>query len=274
MLLLSLPVCMGYAADGNRTTRLIVEDVMIHPGKPAMLEARLVQDGPSGEKGLAGETIRFQVQGQKARGTVTGEDGRATLEYTTPMRGNQVIKGIVEPSANVQQVEGIGNFASWERRRPLLFVDLETVFNPHDTLQALGSSASFVQTMDALGDPEEHAPSELTKLGLYYYNIIYLYRGEAGHRDAIRVWLQDHHFPPGITKVVEPGAGPLLEFITSIKAQGWDTIEAGIGLTKEFAEVLVKNRISTVILRPAPSDEKFPRRTKFVTTWKKIRRYL
>jgi len=247
---------------------------MIHPGKPAMLHSRLVQEGPSGGSGLAGESIRFEVEGQKAGTAVTGEDGRASLEFITPMRGNHVIKGFVEPSAKVQQAEGVGNFASWERRRPLLLVDLETVFKPHDILQHIVRPASFVQTMDALGDPEEHAPSELTKLGKYYYNIIYLYRGDASHRDAIRIWLQEHHFPPGITKVVRLGAGPLLEFIASIKSQGWDTIEAGIGLSKEFAEALLKNRISTVILRPAPTDETFPRRTKFVTTWQKIRRYL
>ena len=274
MLLLGLPECTGYAAEDNRSTRLIVEDVMIHPGKPALLQARLVKDGPSGEEGLAGEIVRFEVNGQKAGTAVTGAEGRADLEFITHMRGNQVIKGLVETSVNVQKVEGIGNFASWERRRPLLLVEIETVLKPHDAIQHLPSSATFVQTMDALGTAEEHAPSELRKLAQYYYNIIYLYRGDAGHHDAIRVWLQEHQFPPGVTRVVKPGAAELLEFITSIKAQGWDTIEAGVGLSREFAEVLVKNRIATVILRPAPSDEKFPRRTKFVTAWERIRRYL
>lgn len=274
LFLVSLLAGAGYAADGGTNARLIVEDVMIHPGKPAVLQARLVRDGPLGEKGLPGETIRFEVQGQKAGVAVTGKDGRAKLEFISHMRGNQVIKGIVEPSGNVQHAEGIGNFASWERRRPLLLVELETVLKQHDSLQHLTSSASFQQTIQALGAADEHAPSELTKLGAYYYNIIYLYRGEPIHRDAIRIWLQDHHFPPGITKIVKPGAASLLEFIASIKAQGWDNIEAGVGLTKEFAETLGKNRIAAVILQSAPSNEKFPRRTKFVPAWEKIRRYL
>lgn len=273
-LLAGLPVS-GLAADATLSVRLIVEDVMVHPGKPARLQARLIQDGPSGGKGMPGETIRFEVQGQKAGAAVTGQDGLASVEFTSHMRGNQVIKGIVESSAHVQPAEALGNFASWERRRPLLLVELETLLKQPAVLGNIGASGSLTQTINALGPAEERAPFELTKLGEYYYNIIYLYRGQqAAHRDAIRIWLQDHQFPPGITKVLSPGSHSLQAFIQSIKEQGWDNIEAGIGLSQDFAETLVKHRITAVILQAAPTDEKFPRRTKFVPAWEKIRRFL
>jgi len=87
-----------FAADEKTTGRLIVDDVLARPGKPAMLKARLVQDGLLGVTGLGGETIRFVVMGQHVGTALTGGDGRAFLEYKTQMRGNHPIVGEVDTS--------------------------------------------------------------------------------------------------------------------------------------------------------------------------------
>jgi len=266
----SLPI---FAADEKTTGRLIVDDVLARPGKPAMLKARLVQDGLLGVTGLGGETIRFVVMGQHVGTALTGGDGRAFLEYKTQMRGNHPIVGEVEPSPRVNAVTGLGNYAAWERRKPLLLVDVVTLFKAGEGGAVLLPALPMFNAAK-WGEPDEDAPGELTKLGTFYFNIVYLLRGDKGNLETLRAWLKTSEFPPGIARVIQPGSAKLLAFIDQLKEGGWDTIEAGIGQTKEFADTLVKNRIKAVIFPDPSKKEKFPRRAKIVTEWKKVRKHL
>jgi len=262
-----------FAADEKTTGRLIVDDVLARPGKPAMLKARLVQDGLLGVTGLGGETIRFVVMGQHVGTALTGGDGRAFLEYKTQMRGNHPIVGEVESSPRVNAVTGFGNYASWERRKPILFVDVVTLFKAGDG-GALLLPALPMFIAAKWGEPDEDAPRELTKLGKFYYNIVYLLRGDKGNLETLRAWLKTFEFPPGIARVIQPGPAKLLAFIEQLKEGGWDHIEAGIGQTKGFADTLVKNRIKAVIFSDPSKKEKFPRRAKIISTWKEVRKHL
>ena len=258
-----------FAADDKVSGRLIVEDVLARPSTPVKLRARLVHEGPKGFVGLGGETITFHVQGQEAGSAVTDKEGRAILEFETHMRGNQKIVGEVETSSRVSPVSGLGNFASWERRKPILLVDVVTLMK--------GRAASSTRSpFDAstLGEADEDAPRELTKLGEFYYNIIYLWPGAEEHILQLRDWLTAHQFPPGITRTVRPEPALLLAFIDKLKEGGWDHVEAGIGQTKGFADTLVKNRIKAVIFPDASKNEKLPRRAKIVSEWKDVRKHL
>ena len=268
-----IPIQVLFAADEKVAGRLIVEDVLARPGTHSMLKARLVQDGLLGITGLGGETIEFVVQEQRAGTALTGGDGWAFLEFKTYMRGNQKIVAKVEPSPRVNSVSGAGNFASWERRKPILLVDVVTLLKLKEKNGTSFPKLSLFNSTN-LGDPDEDAPDELTKLGAFYYNIIYLLRVERGDAESLREWLKISKFPPGIARVIEPGPVKLLAFIEKIKKDGWDHIEAGIGQTKGFADTLVKNRIKVVIF-PNPSKKvKYPRRAKIISAWKEVRKHL
>ena len=272
-LLFMIPVLVLFAADEKVVGRLIVEDVLARPGTPAMLKARLVQDGLLGITGVGGETIEFVVQGQRVGTTLTGGDGRAFLEFKTHMRGNQKIVAKVESSPRVNSVSGLGNFASWERRKPILLVDVVTLLKSRE---GNGPSLPTLPLFNPMnfGEPDEDAPNELTKLGEFYYNIIYLLFWERGDAESLRDWLKISKFPPGIAQAIEPGPAKLLAFIEKLKKDGWDHIEAGIGQTKGFADTLVKNRIKVVIF-PNPSKKvKYPRRAKIISAWKEVRKHL
>ena len=262
-----------FAGDDQVTGQLIVEDILARPGTPAMLKARLVQNGLLGLTGLGGETITFVVQGQRAGTALTGGDGRAFLEFKTHMRGNQQIVAKVELSPRVKGVTGLGNFASWERRRPILFVDVRTL-RKAEAPGVVSLPVLPLLNPIKLGQPDEDAPRELMKLGEFYYNIVYLFRGDRKTVESLRDWLTTAQFPSGITRAIQPGPAALLAFIKRLEDGGWDHVQAGIGQTQGFAETLVKRRIKAVIFADPAKHDTFPRRTKIVSTWKEVRKHL
>ena len=259
-------------AQDKITGHLIVEDVLARPGTSVMLKAALIEKGLLGNKGLGGETITFTVQGQHAGTALTGGDGRAFLEFKTHMRGNHKIVATVESSPRVESVEGTGNLASWERRRPILLVDFSTLVQgdgsiPLPILPVVGS-------LGALGKPQEDAAHALSKLTEFYYNVIYLHEHQGTALHETREWLRQHEFPVGITRMVPQDPKALLAFMEKLKEGGWDNLEAAIGRTWEFAQTLVKNRVKTVIFPDPREKKKYPRRAKIVTSWKEVRKQL
>lgn len=260
------------AAQDKAKGHLIVEDVLARPGAVVTLKAALIEKGLLGNKGLGGETIAFTVQGQHAGTALTGGDGRAFLEFKTHMRGNHKIMATVESSPRVESVEGEGNLASWERRRPILLVDVSTL------VQGDGSTSlpalPVVGRLGAPGKPQEHAAQELSKLTEFYYNVIYVHERQSTALHETREWLRQHEFPVGITRMVPQDSKALLSFMEKLKEGGWDNLEAGIGRTWEFAHTLVKNRIKTVIFPDPGEKKKYPRRAKIVKSWKEVRKQL
>ena len=254
------------------TPYLIVEDVLARPGTDVMLKATLIEKGLLRNKGLGGETITFTVQGQHAGTALTGGDGRAFLEFKTHMRGNHKIVATVESSARVESVEGEGNLASWERRRPILLVDVSTLVQRDSS--TLLPALPVVGSLGAQRKPEEHAAKELSKLTAFYYNVIYVHEQQGTASHETREWLRQHEFPVGITRMVPQDSKALLAFINKLKEGGWDNLEAAIGRTWEFAYTLVKNRIKTVIFPDPGEKKKYPRRAKVVKSWKEVRKQL
>lgn len=251
---------------------LIVEDVLARPGTAVVLKAALIEKGLLGDKGLGGETITFAVQGQHAGSALTGGDGRAFLEFKTHMRGNHKIVATVESSPRVESVEGKGNLASWERRRPILLVDVSTLVQG-DRSTSL-PTLPVVGRLGAPGKPQEHAAQELSKLTEFYYNVIYVHERQGAALHETREWLRQHEFPVGITRTVPQDSKALLAFMNELKEGGWDNLEAAIGRTWEFAQTLVKNRIKTVIFPDPGEKKKYPRRAKIVKSWKEVRKQL
>ena len=260
------------AAQDKVKGHLIVEDVLARPGTAVMLKAALIEKGLLGDKGLGGETITFAVQGQHAGSALTGGDGRAFLEFKTHMRGNHKIVASVGSSPRVESVEGKGNLASWERRRPILLVDVATLVQGDNS--TLLPALPVVGRLGAPGKPQEHAAQELSKLTEFYYNVIYVHERQGAALHETRAWLRQHEFPVGITRTVPQDSKALLAFMNELKEGGWDNLEAAIGRTWEFAHTLVKNRIKTVIFPDPGEKKKYPRRAKIVKSWKEVRKQL
>jgi hypothetical protein len=248
--------------------RLVVEDILSKPGKSVQLTAQLLQENQVDLIGVEGEEIAFFVSGQPAGSAVTGGNGKALLEFSTSMRGNHSIKAIHLANKNISNLEGYGNLAAWERRRPVLLIDVRTLLEPQD------QKIQLELNVKEWPEPRERAVLELQNIGEFYYNVVYvLWNQDDFPRDRLRDWLWIHEFPHGLTRVLQPGASGLEGFIEDLKEKGWDNLEAGIGATPEFAEVLVRNRILAIIL-PKAEGAKFPRRAKVISHWKYVRKHL
>lgn len=260
------------AAQDKVKGHLIVEDILARPGTSVMLKATLIEKGLLGNKRLGGETITFTVQGRHAGTALTGGDGRAFLEFKTHMRGNHKVVASVESSPRVESVEGNGNLASWERRRPILLVDFAVLLQKDGSIPL--PALPGVGSLGALGKPQENAAHELSKLTEFYYNVIYVHERQGTALHEAREWLRQHEFPVGISKMVPQDAKALLAFMEKLKEGGWDNLEAAIGRTWEFAQTLVKNRIKTVIFPDPGEKRKYPRRAKIVSSWKEVRKQL
>ncbi len=279
-LVLFLGCLFASVADAEKITgRLIIEDVMARPGTSVTLEALLIKEGLLGAKGLGGETIAFVVGDRHAGMALTGGDGRAFLEFRTHMRGNHSIVATVEPGPRVESVEGVGNLASWERRRPILLVDVFTllqhdasVVNPLPDLPL--PALPFAASLKTFGPPREDARQTLVKLAEFYYNVLYLYDHQDTALHETRAWLRQHEFPVGIVKTVPQTSKALLALMEELKAGGWDNLEAGIGRTWDFAQTLVKQRLKTVIFSDPTEQKTYPRRARIVLEWKEVRLHL
>ena len=95
-----------------------------------------------------------------------------------------------------------------------------------------------------------------------------------GRLEAIQVWLRTQQFPPGMIRTLPNTDMALAELLEGLKAEGWENISGGIGRTADFAEVLLKNRLKTIILPLPDKDEKFPRRAIVLNDWSRVRRHL
>ncbi|MGB0909452.1 MAG: hypothetical protein ACPGYT_03755 [Nitrospirales bacterium] len=266
---------LGFAAERIKA-HLEVEDVLTLPGERVQLKAWLVsQELPNENLGISDEEVEFFIQNRAIGTSKTGRDGNATIEFVPRVRGNLTLKARVRGSSKVADLEALGLLASWEKRRPILIVDLVSLLPPN--IRTLSSSPSVplaTSGTSILADPNTNALPELEKLGKFYYNLVYLSRSKAGSVKVLRKWLQEHEFPLGVPMAIEPGTQSLITFIEKLQSDGWENVESGIGRSTEFAEVLLERRIQTVIIQEAETDETFPRRAKIVNGWMKVRRHL
>ena len=262
-------------ADERVDANLLVYDELSLPGERMQLKAFLFQEGLLGKRiGLGGENVEFFVQDRSIGKTMTGGDGKAYLEFVPRLRGNLTIKAQVRGSPRVTDQEGTGLLAAWEKRRPILLVDLAALLPAETKSNPLHSLIPLNVAKESFSAPHSDAAPELEKLGKYYYNLVYLFRSNGVTSEVVGAWIKKHALPAGISMVVQTGQKALIAFLEKMKEDGWENVTAGIGKTAEFANVLVERRIQTVIIQNSETDEKFPRRANIVSDWKKVRRHL
>jgi hypothetical protein len=258
---------------------LSVRDVLALPGQPARIEAVLTRSGLAGKQGLGGEQVEVVVEGKPAGKAMTGGDGRAFLDYTPKVRGNHAIVVNLAPNPRVASPDARALLGAWERRRPILLVEVAALMQPQKMSPLPVPSMPIPLGQREDSSPAPDAADELKRLAQFFYNVIYVSwspkeaAGPFSDKTDVRDWLAQHKFPSGLSMALRPGEQALAAKIDQLRADGWTNVKAGIGKSRAFAEVLVAHRME-VVLVPEPDKGEVPKKTKTVKEWKDIRKKL
>ena len=239
---------------------LTVHDSLTSPNQSATIEAMLTGKSLLVEPGLAGEPVELLVAGQVVATSMTDGNGRAFLSYTSKAKGVVPFTVRVGTTSIVGGVEAGANLIVWERRSPMMAVEMAALME------------------DAEGRrPMPDAAEELGKLTQFYYNVLYVVTEDkaVGTNDQVnaqaRQWLKDQKFPVGHILVLPSGSegfGPKLD---ELHAAGWKTLKLGVGRTKAFAEAFLQRRLNAVMV-PEPAKGEAPRKAKVAKVWKDVRK--
>ncbi len=278
--LVSCGVCGGALLDIQAAERVgvtvLVSDAMARSTRSVRIESRVVTDGLLGSRGVGGERVGLWVDGTQVATGLTGGDGRAYFEFEPRRIGLHPMKVTLAGSPRVQDAEGRGTLAVWERRRPLLLVEqgvLESGPTPPDRGVPFPPGAV---SGPQRGEPAPGAAEELARLTKFYYNLIYLVpvdQNGMALAQEVRTWLKSHGFPPGVVLTTPRTAAGIEEFIARLKDDGWDNLRAGVGTSRVFAQALVAQRM-IVAIRTERAREEFPRKARVVKDWKAVRKQL
>lgn len=272
-------LCVAFSTavgSEERAVELYVTDSLTFPSRSVQLQARLTEQRPGGEQGMPKEPVEFVLQGRVLGKVTTDSKGWAKLEFAPKMRGNLELLARWTTAEKAKVVEGHGVLLSWERRRPILLVDLavlvEGELNSKPPPPKL--SKRFPDPGLYLGKSSAGAAAELRKLAKFYYNLVYIDRTGKGKMEVIQTWIREQEFPPGMIRTLPKTAMALPDLLEGLKEEGWENVSGGIGRTADFAEVLLKNRLQTIILPLPGNDERFPRRAIVLSDWSRVRRHL
>lgn len=263
-------------AAGTAPATLMVNDSLSSPNQTVMVEARLMSRGPAASAGLGGEPLELLVYGKVVATAVTGEDGTARLPFVPKAQGVIPVQVRVAESPRVAPTEGLGHLAIWERRNPIVAVELAALMEAPQAKKAVSDARSKPEPE---GTPMPDAADELGKLTQFYYRVMYVVPSASfgGDRfqasESSRAWLKLHKFPTGYVLVVRDGEQAFGTAIDALHAGGWKTVKTGIGRTKAFAEAFLQRRLDAVMV-PEPAKGEAPRKAKVAKEWKEIRKKL
>lgn len=275
---LALFAAVALATTGEAAVKvpgtLIVRDALTLPNHPVRIEAQVAAKAAGSS--LSGVVLHLQIDGKEVATGRTNEGGQAFFDYLAKMRGTNVISVSVDPDAPIAAENATATLCVWERRRPIVVVELDALIQP---APAPGTSATpplTGATDDTAPVPVPEAAEELSRLTQYYYNVIYVSSHEQGPmgtapRGEVRRWLEAHQFPTGF--VVTPMPGGLAATLDALKDDGWTTMKSGIGRTKAFADILLQHRMEVVVVPALPKGE-LPRKAKGAKDWKEVRKKL
>lgn len=277
LIVVSLVGLLGALSTGvgseERAIELYVTDALTFPSRPVQLQARLTEHLPEGDQGMPEEPVEFFLQGRALGKATTDSQGWARLEFAPQMRGNLELRVRWATAAKAEVVEGRGVLLSWERRRPILLIDL-AVLVEGELDHEPPPPELFPDPGLILGESHAAAPAELSKLSKFYYNLVYVDQTGKGRLEAIQSWLRKQKFPPGMIRILPKTATSLHDLLLALKEEGWENISGGIGQTADFADALVKNRLHAIILPRPDTEEQFPRRAIILNDWSRVRRHL
>lgn len=212
--------------------------------------------------------MHLSIDGKPVATAKTNESGHASFEYLAKMRGTYAIAVAVDAAASVAADAGDATLCVWERRRPIILVELAALIQPV-------ASASTGTAAESSLQPLSDAADELSRLTQYYYNVVYVTGGEPSPPAIaaignVRRWLKSHKFPPGF---VTPPSEGLNATLDTFQQGGWATLKTGIVRTRSSAEMLLQHRFEVVVIPELPKGE-MPRKAKAAHEWKDVRKKL
>lgn len=260
-----------FAAEKSTAT-ILVKDALTAPGQPATFEGKLISKHLMLIAALGGEPLELVVEGAVVARAMTGGDGRALLTYTPKTKGLVPVQVRVGKSPRVDQAEGQANLVVWEKRQPILVIELSSLLEQ----PAPSRVPPIGVTLESERKPLADAVEELGKLTQFYYRVIYVVEGRDGfHRsEEAREWLKHHKFPTGYLMTL-----PVIDTntmgtkIDELHAAGWRTVKVGVGRSKAFAEAFLQRRLEAIMV-PEPSRGEVPRKAKVAKDWKEVRKKL
>lgn len=265
---------LGGVDAGQTPARVVVKDSLASPNQPVTVEARLTSQGPSAPVALGGEPLELVVYGKVVATANTGEDGTVQLPFIPKAQGVIPVQVRVGESPRLAPTEGQGHLAVWERRNPILVVEMASLMEEAQSKKPMAGAG-----LKSEGDPLPDAADELGKLTQFYYRVMYVVPSASfgGDRfqasESSREWLKRHQFPAGYVLTVPVGEQAFGALIDEFHAGGWTTIKTGIGRTKAFAEAFLQRRLAAVMV-PEPAKGEVPRKAKVAKEWKEIRKKL
>jgi len=255
---------------------LTVHDSLTSPNQLATIEATLTWKGFLTESGLGGEPIELLVAGNVVSTAMTGGDGRALLSYTPRAKGAVPFTVRVGTSPRVAVVEAGANLAVWERRTPIIAVEMAALM---EDSSGQGPTLLWPGKEGEDRRPMPDAAEELGKLTQFYYNVLYVVTKQkaTGTIDQVnaqvRQWLKDQKFPTGHILVLSSDPEAFGAQLDDLHAAGWKTLKTGVGRTKGFAEAFLQRRLEAVMV-PEPPKGDVPRKAKVAKEWKDVRKKL
>ncbi len=255
---------------------LTVRDALTLPNHSVRIETRLTGKGSAGKVPLGGVLLHLRIDGKEITTGKTNDAGEASFEYLPKMRGTNTISVSVDDAAQVTAERSDATLCVWERRRPILVVELAALIQAASPSTAPADSQATSASGEVAPTPVPESADELSRLTQYYYNVVYVTGGESGPMAnesiaQVRRWLEAHKFPPGF--LAPPSSGGLSTTLETFKQDGWATMKTGIGRTKAFADTLLQHRMEVVVVPELPKSE-MPRKAKAAKDWKEVRKKL
>jgi hypothetical protein len=266
-----------HAAEKASAT-ILVKDALTSPNQPVTIEAKLISKGLLTSNPMGGEPLELVVGGKVVATTMTGGDGRAFFTYIPKAQGLAPVQIRVGNSPRVASVEGQATLAVWEKRQPILMIELSSLLEEPTPSRIPPRVPSMGMAIELERKPMPEAVDELGKLTQFYYRVIYVVTVSAGGDGArmsaeARDWLKAHKFPPGYVMVLSPDFKTLGTKIDGFHAEGRKTIKTGICRSRACAEVFLQRRLEAIIV-PEPTKGEVPRKAKVVKNWKEVRKKL
>jgi hypothetical protein len=258
------------AAEKHSAT-ILVKDALTAPGQPATVEAKLVSKHLVLIAALGGEPLELVSDGKVVAKALTGGDGRAFLTYTPKTQGLAPVQVRVGNSLRVDQAEGQANLAVWEKRQPILMIELSSLLEESAPSRVPPIGIGF----ESARKPMPGAADELGKLTQFYYKVIYVVEGRDGFQRSAeaREWLKLHKFPTGTLVTLSADTNAIGNKIDELHEAGWRTAKVGVGRSKAFAEAFLQRRLDAIMV-PEPSRGEVLRKAKVAKDWKDVRRKL
>jgi hypothetical protein len=262
-----------FAAEKS-SAAILVRDALTAPGQPATVEAKLISKRLMLIAALGGEPLELVVDGKVVATSLTGGDGRAFFTYTPKVQGLAPVHVRVGNSPRIDQAEGQANLAVWEKRQPILVIELSSLIE--EPLPSRVPSIGIA--LESERKPMAEVADELGKLTQFYYRVIYVVTlpvgGDGFQKSAeARDWLKRHKLPTGYILALPADTNALGARIDEFHAAGWKTIKTGVGRSKAFAEAFLQRRLDAIMV-PEPTKGEVPRKAKVAKDWKDVRRKL